>query len=720
MIYRDPRLAVDERVEDLLRRMTLPEKVGQMMQLSGLRDIELVVTEMHAGSLLHILNERIDQAMDAATRTRLGIPLLIGEDGIHGHSFHSGATIFPSQLGMACTWNPDLLERAASAAAAEMAATGMHWTFSPVLCLTRDLRWGRVNETFGEDPVLIGDLAAAFIRGYQGSGLDDSRGVLATAKHFAGYSETQGGRDASEADLSRRKLRSYFLPPFERAAKAGCMAFMTGYQSIEGVPSTCNRWLLTEVLKEEWGFRGIVVTDWNNVGRLVFEQKVCADARDAAVRAVRAGNDLIMETPEFFQGAQDAVRDGLLDESELDAVVRRILALKFRMGLFENPRRPDYARQREIIACDAHRRLNLEVAAQSIVLLRNNGILPLDPAATKTVAVIGPNADDPVAQLGDWSLGSCQVPSPPGGHPRECTVTLLDGMRSGSPADCRIIHARGCSIDNDETCGIPEAVAAAREADVVMVAVGDNLNFTGETLSTATLELQGGQQALLDALAATGKPLVLVLINGKPLVLPEVVRDAAAIIEAFNPGMQGGHALAGIVWGKINPSGHLPVSFPRHVGQQPVFYSQVRGQHGSRYADLTQDPLFAFGEGLSYASFEIRGIQPSRKTLAAGESLDVAVRVANTGTRGGAAVLQLYIEDELTSVTWVQQALCAHRRIDLPASGEYEVVLTVPPEAFSLVDADGRRIIEPGTFHLHAGFSSRAAGRVSATVCIAP
>src|SRR3954471_15838585 len=337
-LYWDPSQPILRRVDDLLSRMTLAEKVGQMLQLDGQFEPLKAVREKQPGSMFHLLNERLAETMDAAAATRLGIPLLVGEDGIHGHSFHPGATIFPTQLALACSWNVDTVEACARVTAREMAVTGAHWTFSPVLCLTRDLRWGRVGETFGEDPFLIGELGAAMIRGYQGKGLSDPDGVLACAKHFAGYSETQGGRDASEADISRRKLQSFFLPPFERAVKAGCMTFMTGYQSMDGLPSTANHWLLTQVLKEEWGFAGILVTDWDNVGRLHWEQRVVPSAKEAAVVAVRCGNDLIMATPSFFEAAQLAVREGLLAESEIDSVLRRILSLKFRMGLFENSR----------------------------------------------------------------------------------------------------------------------------------------------------------------------------------------------------------------------------------------------------------------------------------------------------------------------------------------------------------------------------------------------
>src|SRR5215469_779364 len=509
--YRNPALSVDERVADLLGRMTLEEKVGQLMIWDARGEDLSFINTRHAGSILHILGAKIDSAMDLAAKERLGIPLLVGEDGIHGHSFWKGATIFPTQLALAATWNPELIEQVGRVTAEEMAPTGIHWTFSPVLCLTRDLRWGRTDETFGEDPYLIGEFGAALIRGYQGKGLNDPAAVLATAKHYAGYSETQGGRDASEADLSRRKLRSYFLPPFERAARAGVMTFMTGYQSMDGVPSTANRWLLTDVLKDEWGFGGVLVTDWDNVGRLVTEQKVAKTYADAAIMALRAGNDIIMTTPQFYEGALEAVRNGRLAESEIDAPVRRLLALKFRMGLFENPRRPDLERAAVEVARADHRAANLAAARQSLILLQNNGVLPLDRSKVKSMAVIGPNADDDLQQLGDWSLGSSQHPPEAGKQPREKTTTVLDGIRALAPAGTSVRYKRGCSIINDDLSDIPAAVSAAQASDVIVAVVGDHLNFIGETHSTATLELQGGQIALLDALEKIGKPLIVVL-----------------------------------------------------------------------------------------------------------------------------------------------------------------------------------------------------------------
>ena len=705
--YLNPILPVEERVADLLGRMTLEEKVGQLLLWDARGDDLSFINTRQPGSVLHILGAKINQAMDLAAKNRLGIPLLVGEDGIHGHSFWKGATIFPTQLALASSWNKEMLEKVARVTAEEMTPTGIHWTFSPVLCLSRDLRWGRTGETFGEDPYLIGEFASAMIRGYQGQGLNDPTAVLATAKHYAGYSETQGGRDSSEADLSRRKLRSYFLPPFKRAVQAGAMTFMTGYQSIEGQPSTVNHWLLVEVLKDEWGFKGVVVTDWDNVGSLVKQQKICANFTEAAVVAVRAGNDIMMTTPEFYEGAIDAVKTGLLAEAEIDAPCARLLALKFRMGLFENPRRPDLERAAVEVARADHRVANLQSARQSLILLQNNGLLPLDMTKMKTIAVIGPNADDDMSQLGDWCLGSSQHPAEAGKQPREKTTTILDGMRALAPAGTTLLYEKGCSSIEDDLSGLPAAAAAAQKADVIVAVVGDHLKFIGETNSTATLELQGGQIALLDGLEKTGKPMVVVLVNSKPLVLPPSAKRASAIVECFNPGMEGGRALAEALFGQFNPSGKLTISIPVHVGQQPVFYSQVRGQHGDRYADMTQEPLFPFGHGLSYTTYHYSNLQLKTPILTRGQSAKLSVDVENAGKREGCEIVQVYITDVVTSATWVNKALKSYSRITLAPGERKTVEFELPFEAFEIVNAEGENVVETGEFELLVGPSSR-------------
>lgn len=729
--YRDAALSVGERVEDLLGRMTPAEKVGQMLQLDARLDLKEAVHHRLAGSILHISPARMLEAIELVKQTRLQIPLIAAEDCIHGHAFWEGATVFPTQLAMGATWDASLAERVARVTAVEASATGLHWTFSPVLCIARDLRWGRTDETFGEDPHLIGELGAAMIRGYQGEGLTDPTAILATAKHFAGYSETQGGRDASEADLSPRKLRSWFLPPFERAAKEGCRVFMLGYQSIDGVPITANKWLLNDVLKDEWGFTGTLVTDWDNVGRMIWEQRVCADEVEAATVAVRAGNDMIMTTPSFFEGALAALERGLLAEEEIDAAVRRILRLKFELGLFENPRAPDAERQAAVIGHPDHAALNLEVARRSLVLLRNDGTLPLPPRRETTVAIIGPNADDVHSQLGDWAGASGQVDWMPDGHPRELTETVVDGFRALVPEGWTVVTARGADIERlvpdpagefypdgqprppvsqaaePDAAMITEAVATARSADYAVVVVGDTVALTGESCSTATLELQGGQLALLEALADAGTPTVVVLINSKPAALPPSVLNAAAVVQAFNPGMRGGRAIAELILGHIEPSGRMPITAARHVGQQPVFYNQLRGQHGDRYADLTQDPLFAFGEGLSYTTIEYSALTVAEPQLTADGMLRATVTLTNTGDRPALETVQAYVSDLVTSVTWATRELKAYVQVDVAPGQSVTVPLEIPASACTLVDAAGKRVVEPGDFELLVGPSSR-------------
>lgn len=730
--YLDPALATSERIADLLARMTREEKVGQMLQLDAREDLDDQVLRMHAGSILHASPERVLRARELTLRTRLRIPLLVGEDCIHGHAFWEGGTVFPTQLGMAATWDAALVERVARATAAEVSATGIHWTFSPVLCIARDLRWGRVDETFGEDPHLIGELASAMVRGYQGGGLDDPDAILATAKHFAGYSETQGGRDASEADISRRKLRSWFLPPFERVAREGCRTFMLGYQTTDGVPITVNDWLLNDVLRGEWGYTGTLITDWDNVGRMVWEQKVQPDYAHAAAAAVAAGNDMVMTTPGFFHGALEAIERGLMAESDLDRAVARILRLKFEFGLFENPRLPDPERIDTVIGSAGHVALNLETARRSLVLLQNDGTLPLGvDGSPKRVAVVGPLADDAQTQLGDWAGSSGQVDWLPDGQPRELITTVLDGLRAQAPATWDITHARGADIltleeDPDgaffpdgqprpqivvpvapDPALIAEAVNAAEAADCVVAVVGDRIELVGEGRSTATLELLGGQQALLEALAATGKPLIVVLLASKPLVLPRSVADAAALVWAANPGMEGGRAIAELLLGLIEPSGRLPISFARHAGQQPTYYNQVRGQHGTRYADLTQSPAHAFGEGLSYTTVEYSDLRIAQSELDESGTVRATVTLRNTGSRPAREVVQAYVRDAVTSVSWADKELKGFTVVDVEQGAEATAELAIAVADCTIVDADGRRVVESGEFQLLVGPSSR-------------
>lgn len=756
--YKNPELPAEERIADLLGRMTLEEKVGQMMQLDARSgDLDDLIVNKHVGSILHTSPADLPRAVETVnTKTRLGIPLVIGDDCIHGYSFWPGATIFPEQLGMAVSWDSEKVQAAGRATAEEVSTTGVHWTFSPVLCIGRDTRWGRVGETFGEDPYLIGEMASSIVKGYQGGAKAGEPlakdAILACAKHFAGYSETQGGRDASEADLSHRKLESWFLPPFERVAREGCGTFMLGYESIEGVPVTFNKWLLSDKLRDAWNYQGTLITDWDNVGRSVWEQKVKPDYVHAAADAVKAGNDLVMTTPQFYEGALEAVRTGLLDESLIDAAVSRILALKFRLGLFEDPRLPDQERIDAVIGSDEHQRLNLELTRESVALLKNNGSLPFAADDAKRIAVVGPLADDAQTQLGDWAGNSGQVNWMPDGHPRHMITTVLDAFKQLAPAGCNVVYSRGANIvdlvpdpegefypDGQprpkigvsaavDQAMIDEAIENARQSDLVVAVVGDVVQLIGEGCSTGTLELLGGQNALLEALSnvarETGKPLVVVLMSSKPMVLPASVigtngvivdesaaEGTSALLWAPSPGMKGGQAIAEIILGITEPSGRLPITFPRHAGQLPVYYNQIRGQHGNRYADLTQDPAFAFGEGLGYTTFEygepaITNV-PDSGAFTESDTVHAEITLTNTGERKGIEVVQAYIGDIVTSYSWTDRELKSFKRVELEPGESKTVAFDIPVADCTIVDPDANRIVEPGEFELLVGHSSR-------------
>ncbi|MGG7136224.1 glycoside hydrolase family 3 N-terminal domain-containing protein [Bifidobacterium catenulatum] len=756
--YKNPELPTEERIADLLGRMTLEEKVGQMMQLDARGgDLNDLIVNKHVGSILHTSPSDLPKAVETVnTKTRLGIPLVIGDDCIHGYSFWPGATIFPEQLGIATTWDSEKVQAAGRATAEEVSATGVHWTFSPVLCIARDTRWGRVGETFGEDPYLIGEMASSIVKGYQGGAKAGEPlakdAILACAKHFAGYSETQGGRDASEADLSHRKLESWFLPPFERVAKEGCGTFMLGYESIEGVPVTFNKWLLSDKLRGAWNYQGTLITDWDNVGRSVWEQKVKPDYVQAAADAVRSGNDLVMTTPKFYEGAIEAVKTGLLDESLIDAAVARILALKFRLGLFEDPRLPDRERIDAVIGSEKHQQLNLEVAREAVALLKNNGSLPFNASGAKCIAVVGPLADDAQTQLGDWAGNSGQINWMPDGHPREMITTVLDGFKQLAPKGCEVVYSRGANIVDlvpDPEGGfypdgqprpkigvsakldralLDEAVENARQSDLIVAVVGDVIQAIGEGCSTATLELLGGQNALIDALSnvarETGKPFVVVLVSSKPQVLPASVIGAngvivdetpaegtSALLWAPSPGMKGGQAIAEIILGETEPSGRLPITFPRHAGQLPVYYNQIRGQHGNRYADLTQDPAFAFGEGLSYTTFEygeptVTNV-PESGAFGETDTVHAEITLTNTGDRKGTEVVQLYIGDIVTSYSWTDRELKAFQRVKLEPGESKTIAFDIPVSDCTIVDSEANRIVEPGEFEVLIGHSSR-------------
>ncbi|MBD3240055.1 MAG: hypothetical protein GF331_05675 [Chitinivibrionales bacterium] len=703
--YQNPELTVDQRLDDLIPRMTLEEKIGEMMQLS-VRDMsEEQLRGDHVGSYAFAMGDNANEWQKRASESRLGIPAISALDAIHGHALYPGAAIFPSQLAMSCAWNPALVEEAGRVTAKECRATGVHWTFSPVLDVARDLRWGRVNETFGEDTYLVGVLGEAMVRGYQGATIGDPERILATAKHYAGYPDTQGGRDASESDITRRKLLTTFLPPFERAVRAGCATIMTAYHSIDGTPCTANHWLLTEILRDTWGFEGVVTTDAGNVWYMHTRQMVSATEADATGRGIEAGNDIINCSTGLQKATREALDAGATTEEAITRAARRVLRLKFLVGLFDDQRYHDQRRAETVVGCREHRAATLDAARQSLVLLKNDdNALPFG-ADVKKIALIGPNADDPVAQLGDWVLGANPWDPPGERQPREHIVTVRDAFTARTGID--VAYVRGCDVMDESDERIVEAVEAARAADRAVLVLGDTNLLNGELKDRADLVLTGAQQRLLEAVHATGTPVVLVLICGKPLAIPWAAEHVPAILVAWNPGMEGGAAIAETMFGESNPCGKLTISWPKHVGQLPVYYNQLPGWHADRYVDWDAVPLFPFGHGLSYTSFTYENLRLDRETLRAGETLSATVAVTNAGGQPGIEIVQLYVNDRYSSVTTPVKELKAFARVPLEPGERKEVALSVAYDDLSLVTPDLTRMVEPGEFEVFVGGSSR-------------
>ncbi|MFZ5985884.1 MAG: glycoside hydrolase family 3 N-terminal domain-containing protein [Bacillota bacterium] len=712
-VYNNPSYTPEERTKDLLSRMTLEEKVGQMCQVDGRDNPEFWIKERFIGSFLHVVGDKAVRLQKIASEeSRLGIPLIFGIDAIHGHTFYSGATVFPSQLGLSSSWNPDIIEKVGRITAKEVSVTGLHWTFSPVLCIGRDARWGRIDETFGEDPYLIGVLASAMIKGYQGKDISEPYSILACAKHFAAYGETQGARDATESDVSARKLKTIFLPPFKEAVDAGCYTFMAAYQSIDGTPCSANRWLLRDILKGEWGFKGLVVTDWDNTGHMHKTQMVAPTIKKACEIAVLAGNDMIMSTPEFFENTIELVKEGTIKEELINEACSKILEIKFRLGLFDHKRYPEADKLHLFVGCAEHIKASYESALESIVLLKNdNYTLPISNKVKK-IAVIGPNADDVSAQVGDWSFGPRYYPEIPtleyhSHYDTSPIVTILSGIKRRAGSDIEVLYEKGCDVMDPHAKNIEAAVEIAKKADLVIAVVGDTILLNGEIRDRAVLDLTGAQQELLEALKGTGKPLAVLLINGKPLTVPWIKENADAIVEAWNPGMEGGNAVASILFGDFNPCGKLTISFPRAIGQQPVYYNQYPGWHGGKYVEMTNDPLFPFGFGLSYTTFEYSNLTLGETRLTRDGELIVCVDVKNTGSLKGTEIVQVYINDVYSSVTTPVKELKGFSRVTLDPGETKNVKIAIPVSSLALIDSSLSRVVEPGEFEVMVGSSSR-------------
>lgn len=695
--YKDITASPEERASDLLSKMTVEEKVGQMLQVSynmlTAEEYERYQT-LGIGSFLHVLGSETDEIKKKADATRLAIPPIFGIDAIHGHALLNGATVFPSQLAMSSSFNRELIREMGRATAKEVAADGLHWTFSPVLCLARDLRWGRVDETFGEDSFVAGELGKAIIEGYEHDNL-----IISCAKHYIAYGEATGGRDAYDTEITERKLREVFLPPFEKAAKAGCGSMMAAYGSIDALPVTVNRRVMREILKDEIGFEGFIVTDWENIRSLMTNQHTAENIAKASKEAVEAGIDMSMNTHEFYDCMLSLARDGKIDMSLIDDAVMRILKIKFRLGLFDNKKLPS----KDVIGCAEHRKINHELARESLVLLKNNNLLPLG-SETKKIAVIGPNADDIRAQYGDWTYYSHPEPKK---HvtPLNDYYTVLGGMKEVF-GEKNVIYEKGCDIFGKEN-KIKAAVKAAKKADVVVCVLGDCLAQNGEYRDRADLELSGYQTELLQSLIKTGKPVITVLVNCKPLCISYLKEHCDAVIEMFNGGDMGGLAVAEMIAGRFNPSGKLTVSFPRHSAQTPCYYNQYTGWHGGQYVDLDKGNIYDFGDGLSYSEFVYSNLRLSKREAYKDDVIDVSVDVTNRGSMDGKETVLMFVNDVVSSILTPAKELRGFEKVFIKAGETKTVTLKLSVSELSIVTPDLHYVVENGDFEIMVGRNTK-------------
>ena len=749
IIYRDPTQPVAARVKDLLARMTLEEKVAQMepFQVGGMGGLlgDLPREEMPAfmrrmglvgelpaegmfperetmlnadgsfnaefaakffagaggGQAVSIsgyapkANAEAANAVQkaAAEHSRLGIPVTFVGEGLHGH-VSSGATIFPQALAMASTWNPEQIGRVGRAIGTEARAVGCHEVYAPVMDLGRDPRWGRTEETYGEDPHLAARLAVAMIKGMQGRRLSDADAIAGGGKHFGGHGKPLGGRDSNMEGTTERDLREAHFVPFRAAVEeAGTHSIMAAYHAIDSIPCHANHWLLTEVLRQEWGYRGHVVSDANGIEDLFLKHRVAATPKEAVKLSIEAGVDTHLGFNEYAAYVLELAREGTLPESAIDQAVSWILQIKFELGLFENPY-VDPENAARVCNCAAHKELARETARQAIVLLKNEGdLLPLSSRA-KSVLVAGPNADRGRNQLGDYSA------------PGEA-VTVLQGVRARFGSGVTVRYAKGCGLKDLDASGIAEAVEAARQSDVAILVLGE-ASWTegmtsGEGNDRCTLDLPGVQQQLLEAVYATGTPVVLVLINGRPLTINWAAEHVPAILEAWYPGQEGGHAIADVLWGDYNPGGRLPITIPRTVGQLPRFYNQKPTGRAYDYVDGSFSPLYEFGYGLSYTRFSYRDLAITPAAIRPGGQVAVAVTVENVGARAGDEVVQLYLSDMVGSVVTPLKQLKGFSRITLQPGERRTVEFTLGPKELALLDRHLEPVVEPGTFEVAVG-----------------
>lgn len=702
---------ISQKVDSVLSLMTLEEKIGQMtlytsdFDQTGPTVREGYINDIKTGQVGAIFNAygaEFNRELQriAVEETRLGIPLLFGYDVIHGHK-----TIFPIPLGEAASWDLDLMEETARIAAKEASAQGLHWTFAPMVDISRDPRWGRIAESPGEDTFLASEISKAKVRGFQGSDLTSHETVLATAKHFVAYGAAQAGRDYHTVDISERTLRQIYLPPFKAAVDAGVGSFMTSFNEIAGVPVSASEFLFTDILREEWKFDGFVVSDYTSINELI-PHGVAADSAHAGELAVKAGVDMDMQGSIYHYHLADMVEEGVVPEEMIDEAVRRILRYKFRLGLFDDPYKySDEAREEEWVLHENHLETAREMARKSMVLLKNeNDLLPLSKEL-ETLAVIGPLADNQQEIIGSWSAAGDYTDA----------VSLLDGIQEAVSENTTILHAKGADIQGDDRNGFEEAVNTAEQSDAVILALGEAALMSGEAASRSEIRLPGVQQDLIREILDTGKPVVLVLMNGRPLDLTWENEHVPAILETWFAGTMAGPAIADVLFGDYNPSGKITATFPRSVGQIPIFYNMKNtgrpfdadNKYTSKYLDISNEPLYPFGYGLSYTTFEYNNLKLDKDTLAAGDSIQVSVDVTNSGEREGTEIVQLYTRTPVASVTRPLKELRDFNRLNLSPGETETVTFTLHPDQLRFYNIDMEYVAEPGRIRIFVGTNSR-------------
>ncbi|WP_348268497.1 beta-glucosidase BglX [Edaphobacter paludis] len=718
-------------VNDLLSRMTFEEKIGQMSQIALNEPQEVspdqLILKGQVGSFLFITDANEINRLQhiAVDRSRLHIPLIFGFDVIHGFR-----TIYPVPLALSASWDPTMVEHVQSMAAKEASAVGVDWTFAPMVDIARDPRWGRIMEGAGEDPYLGSKMAAAQVRGFQGDTLGSPNHILACVKHFAGYGAAEGGRDYDSSDISDEQLWNVYLPPFEAAVHAGAGSLMPAYMDLNGVPAAGNKFLLQDVLRDKWKFDGFVVSDWDAVFNLT-THGFASGPEDAAARAVNAGVDMEMTSHVYRDNLAKAVKDGLVKQSTIDESVRRILTTKYRLGLFSHPY-SDPSQVAAQLVSPEQRDAARKAAERTAVLLRNEGgLLPLSKSL-KSIAVIGPLADSKPDIMGSWSLA---------GHPADA-VTVLEGIRKRFGADATVSWAKGVEIargqpsifdsqfpspqptlttDAARDAEFAHAIDLIKQSQVAVLVLGEAQNMSGEAASRSTLTLPGRQEQLLEAAVATGKPIVLVLLNGRPLNITWASQHVPAILDAWYPGTEGGNAIADLLFGDANPGGKLPVSWPRSVGQVPIFYAHNNTQntdaHDTRYWDGSSAPLYPFGYGLSYTSFKLDDLKLASSTVKSGSSLMVSINVQNTGSVAGDEVVQLYTHQRSGSSSRPVRELKGFRRITLKRGDKQTITLQLDTRDLGFWSPQTHHwSIEPGTFDLWVGTDSTATNHATFTV----